>query len=125
MTLEIKTAAELRDLALPRPWTDRTQRHDARQDRVLQQVWRRFVDRGGPVAVPDIVRAVPDRRPDEVRASLAALDSADLLVLDGDVIPLAYPFTTGPNAFAVDLAPDVTRYTCCALDTLSLAPMLG
>lgn len=125
MALEIRTAAEIRDLALPRSWTERTERRDARQDPVLHQVWQQFVERDGPVAIDAVERSVPGRRPGEVRAALTTLDEADLLVIEGEVIRVAYPFTTGPNVFAVDLAPGVTRYTCCALDALGLAPMLG
>ena len=122
---EIRTAAELHDLALPRSWTERRERRDARQDAILHEVWRQFLDRGGLLAIDDIERALPDHAPSDVRASLAALDEADLLVIENGIIQLAYPFTTGPNAFAVEVAAGVIRYTCCAIDALAIAPLLG
>lgn len=112
MTLEIRSAME------------RRMRRDARQATVLHAVWQLFLDRGGPLAMRDIERAVDDRATEEVRASLVALDEADLLLIDGDFVRLAYPFTSGPNDFAVDLASGITRYTCCAIDALGIAPML-
>ena len=38
MALEIRTAAALSDLALPRSWAERTERRDARCDAVLHEV---------------------------------------------------------------------------------------
>jgi len=111
--LEIRTAIERRE------------RRDARQGAVLHEVWQQFLDRGGPLAINDIERAFRDRAASEVRASLTALDEADLLLIEDDVIRLAYPFTTGPNAFAVDVGAGAMRHTCCAIDALGIAPMLG
>jgi hypothetical protein len=110
--LEIRTAIE------------RRARRDARQGAVLHEVWQQFLDRGGPLPIDDIERAFRDRAAGDVRASLMALDEADLLLIADDVIQLAYPFTTGPNAFAVEITGGVTRYTCCAVDALGIAPML-
>ena len=124
MTLEIKTAAEIHDLALPRSRMERAERRHARQDAVLHEVWQQFLDHGGPVAIADMEQALAIDRSD-VRGSLAALDNADLILIEDDVIQLAYPFTTGPNPCAVEVASGVTRYTCCALDALGIAPMLG
>src|SRR4029453_3457225 len=60
-----------------------------------------------------------------LRARVAALDAADLIGLDGDLVRLAYPFTTGPNEFEVALAGGGTRYACCAIAAPGGAPMLG
>lgn len=111
MTIEIRNAIE------------REARRDARRSVVLHEVWQQFFDRGGPVAIADVARALPGH--DDVRGVLKALDEADLLLIAGDVVQLAYPFTTGPNQFAVELANGATRYSCCAIDPLGMAPMLG
>ncbi len=84
MPLEIRTAIERRE------------RRDARQGAVLHEVWQQFLDRGGPLAINDIERAFRDRAASEVRASLTALDEADLLLIEDDVIRLAYPFGIAP-----------------------------
>jgi Alkylmercury lyase len=120
VTVPIKTGAALRELGLP---ASLAARRDARQDETLHTVWQAFLERGGPIAIDEIVRALPERAPADVRASLTALDGDDLLVLAAEHVELAYPFATGPNAFAVDVA-GVTRYACCATDVLGLAPML-
>ena len=125
MALEIRTAAELHDLGLPRSWTERIERRDTRHDAVLHQVWQQFLDHGGPLMISDIEGAIPDGTSGAVRASLKGLDEADLLLIEDDVVQLAYPFTTGPNAFGVEVTPGTMRYTCCALDALGIAPMLG
>jgi hypothetical protein len=117
----IRTAAEVRDLAPPGLLAAR---REARLDETLHAVWQRFLDQGGPVPIDDVVRALAPRGSADVRASIAALDADDLLVVDRDAIQLAYPFASGPNVFAVDVA-GVTRYACCAVDALGLAPMLG
>ena len=121
MGFEIKTAAELLELAMPGA---RARRREARQNPVLHAVWQTFVDRGGPAALTDIAHTMNAPR-DSVRDALAELDAADLLVLDGDAVRVAYPFTAGPNVFAVEIAPGVERYACCAVDALGIAPMLG
>lgn len=121
MTLPIRTAAELRDMA---SLAALAARRDARQDETLRAVWQHFLDRGGPVPLADLGNTLPDRSPAEIRAAIVSLDEDDLLVLDRETIALAYPFATGPNVFAVDVA-SVTRYACCAVDALGLAPMLG
>ena len=110
MGFEIKTAAELIELARPAALE---KRREARRNLVLHAVWQAFVERGGPVPLRG-----------DLRDELLALDAEDVLVVDGDVVPVAYPFTTGPNVFAVEVAPGVERYACCAIDALGLAPML-
>ena|SRR5712691_7584111 len=116
MGFEIKTAAALLALAMPGA---SERRREARQNPMLHAVWQAFLDRGGPVAVGDVARSHAG-----ARDALAALDTADLIVIDSDAVRVAYPFSTGPNAFAVEVAPGVERYACCAVDALGLAPML-
>jgi hypothetical protein len=113
MTIEIRSAIE------------REARRGARRSAVLHEVWQQFLDHGGPVPIADVERAMRGPAADDVRGALKALDDADLLLIAGDAIQLAYPFTTGPNQFAVELANGGTRYSCCAIDPLGLAPMLG
>jgi mercuric reductase len=61
-----------------------------------------------------------------VREALVRLDAEDLLQLRGQRIELAYPFSAAPTAFVVDLGDSHgERFSCCAVDALGLAPMLG
>ena len=75
------------------------------------------MDEGGPVPLEAVDQSL--------REAIKALDEADLVLLEDGVIPFAYPFTTGPDTFAVELPGGVIRYACCAVDALGLAPMLG
>ena len=113
MTLEIRNAAE------------RAKRRDARQGAALHVIWQQFMDHGGPVPPAAVERSLPDLTAADVGAAVRALDEADLVLLEEGVIQLAYPFTTGPNTFAVELPNGGVRYACCAIDALGLAPMLG
>ena len=121
MTVPIRTAADVRALALP---SSLAARRDARQDETLRAVWQAFLDHGGPVPIADVAHAMPGRTPADVGATIASLDADDLLVVEQESVRLAYPFATGPNPFAVQVA-GATRYACCAIDALGLAPMLG
>jgi hypothetical protein len=41
-------------------------------------------------------------------------------------VELAYPFSAAPTAFVVELGDGRgERFSCCAIDALGLAPMLG
>jgi hypothetical protein len=62
--------------------------------------------------------------PARLDRELARLDRGDHLLLEGDAVILAYPFTAGPNAFGVRLADGQERYACCAIDALGIAAML-
>jgi hypothetical protein len=121
MDFEIKTAAELADPALERRWTER---REGRSGELLRHVLRAFADHGGPVGIDEIQRAFPALDPSEVRRQVAALDEQDLLVLQGDEILLAYPFSAAPTPFLVRLADGRERYACCAIDALGIAAML-
>ncbi len=123
MTVEIRTAAEL--IALDVEGRGAARRA-ARETALLQRVLRTFVDRAGPVRVDEIVVAFPAQAPASVREALARLDEEDLVRLDGGRVDLAYPFSTVPTAFVVDLdEARGQRFVCCAIDALGIAPMLG
>jgi len=122
MTLDIKTADELIDSELEARWTAR--RHGAHAE-VLRCVLRAFVDHGGPVSVTAVAASFPDWPAGTVRSHLAALDQNDLIVLAGDSVHFAYPFSATRTAFAVTLANGQERFACCATDALGLAAMLG
>jgi len=122
MTFEIKSADELVGPELEARWTSR---RAAREDAVFAAVIRVFVEAGAPVSVDDVARRLRERAVTDVRAALERLDADDLIVLEGDRVAVAYPFSATPNAFAVDFGDGRARYACCAIDALGLAPMLG
>lgn len=122
MTLEIRTAAELVDLEFEARWTDRRRGPEAE---VLRSILRAFIERGGPVSVSAVESAFPDWPVGSVRDKLLTLDEKDMIVLEGREIPIAYPFSAGPAAFAVTLPDGRARFACCATDALGIAPMLG
>jgi hypothetical protein len=122
MTFEIRTADQLTSAAMD---ARRTARRAARRDPTFTAVLRAFVDGGGPVSVADVARQLPGSDVDAARAALRVLDAADLLVLDGDAVTMAYPFSAIASPFAVDFGDGRPRYACCAIDALGLAPMVG
>ena len=122
MRLDIKTADELIDSGLEARWTER--RHGP-QAEVLRWVLRAFVERGGPIPVHAVAAAFPDRLAGTVHDHVAALDRNDLIVLAGDEIRFAYPFSANPTAFVVTLANGQERFACCATDALALGAMLA
>jgi len=120
--LEIKTAVELIDPELEARWAAR--RAD-RASGLMQYVLRTFVERGGPVEIDEVVAACPNEGPDAVGRALVALDEQDLIQIRDGRIEIAYPFSASPTPFVVRLAGGRERYTCCAIDALGMAPMLG
>ena len=122
MTVEIRTAAEVLTPEREAEWAARRAQRD---DPVLRAIWTAFVERGGPVPLASLIAALPDLSAATVRTGVAALDAADLIEQAGDEVRLAYPFTTEPNGFEVVLPGDRSRYACCAIDALGVAPMLG
>src|SRR5439155_46191 len=122
MTLQIKTAAELVDPELEARWTAR---RAARETEVLQAILRGFVARPDSIVVEEIIRAFPDRAPDETRAALTRLDEDDLIQIRDGHVDLAYPFSATPTSFVVHLSGRGDRYVCCAIDALGVALMLG
>lgn len=110
-TLPIKTADELMADALER----QVARRAARQTALVQQIFRIFVARGGPIPVHDIA-AGPE--------ALSALDDDDLIRVRDGHVDIAYPFSAAPTPFVVRLPGGQERYACCATDALGMAPML-
>ena len=121
MTFEIKAADDVASVELQARWATR---RAAREDPVFGAVLRVFVEHGAPVTAVDVAHRLPGRSPTDLRAALARLDAADLIVSDGDVVSVAYPFAAAPTAFAVDVGDGRARYACCAIDALGMAPML-
>ena len=93
MTLHIKTAAELVDPALEGRWTTR---RVARETEILQVILRAFLERPDPIVVEEIIRAFPERAPDDIRAALTRLDEDDLIQIRDSRVDLAYPFRPPP-----------------------------
>jgi hypothetical protein len=122
MTLEIKTADELVDPELEARWAVR---RAAREAEILQQILRTFVDRGGPIPVEEVAAAFPDRPPEVIWDTLAALDDEDLIQIRQGRVDIAYPFSAVATPFVVRLAGGQERYACCAIDALGMAPMVG
>ena len=120
--LEIKTAEELTDPTLEARWNAR---RAARETDVLQRILRTFVDRGGPIPVEDIAAAFQDCPVEGVHDVLSALDGDDLIRVREGRVDIAYPFSAVPTPFVVRLPDRTERYTCCAIDALGVAPMLG
>ena len=96
MTFQIKTALELVDPELEARWTTR---RAARETEILQAILRAFVERPDPVLVDEIIRAFPERAPDDVRAALTRLDEDDLIQTRDGRVDLAYPFSATPYTF--------------------------
>ena len=100
VTVEIRTAAEILTADRAAEWAARRAQRD---DPLLRAIWRGSSSSAGRSrwkTWPQHCRTLP--RP-IVRARAAALDAADLIGLDGDLVRLAYPFTAEPNDFEVIL----------------------
>jgi len=122
VTLPILTAANLVGSPLVTGWDAR---RATRESAVMRQVLSHFVEHGGPVSVAEIAAACPDRPLSAIRATLARLDEGGLIQLRDDRIDVAYPFSSHPTAFVVQLAGGPARFACCAIDALGVAPLLG
>jgi hypothetical protein len=120
--LVIKTADELGDNDVE---ARAGVRRVARETPVLRAVLRLFADSGGPVSVAAVAESLAGTEPEAVAKTLATLSDDDLLILRGDSIELAYPFSTAPTSFVVRRADGRERFTCCAIDALGIAPMLN
>src|SRR5216683_3185093 len=120
--LVIKTADELGDNDVE---ARAGARRLARETPVLRAVLRLFADSGGPVSVAAVAESLAGAQPEAIAKTLATLSDEDLLILRGDRIELAYPFSTAPTPFVVRRADGRERFTCCAIDALGLAPMLN
>jgi Alkylmercury lyase len=119
--LEIRTAAELAEADVE----FQARRRAARQTRILQAIYHALLDRGSPVPVDLIEAVLPGPARSSVDRDLATLDEDDLIQVKDGRVTIAYPFSASPTPFVVRLAAGQTRYVCCAIDALGLAPMLG
>jgi len=120
--VRIKTADELGDSDVEARAADR---RVARETPVLRAVLRLFADSGGPVNVAAVADSLAGADSEAIAKTLATLSDDDLLILGGDSIELAYPFSTSPTPFVVRRADGRERFTCCAIDALGIAPMLN
>lgn len=121
MPIEIKTADELVDRDLEARWAERRQ---GPQAEVLRWILRAFAEHGGPIPVSEVEAGFPEWPATAVREELATLDEKDLILLTGQEIRLAYPFSATPTPFLVRLADGRERFACCAIDALGIAAML-
>ena len=120
--LVIKTAEELGDSAVE----ERAgARRAARETPVLRAVLRLFADSGGPITIAAVADSLPSADRKAVAMTVATLSDEDLLILRGDRIELAYPFSAPATPFVVRRADGRERFTCCAIDALGIAPMLN
>lgn len=102
-----------------------TARRAARQTDVVRRVLRQFAERGGPVPVDEAIAGFSGEGEAGVRDTLVTLDADDLIRIRDESIDLAYPFSAAPTPFVVRLPRAGERYTCCAIDALGIAPMIG
>lgn len=84
---------------------------------MVRRILRAFLERGGPIPVAEVVEAAG--------GALVALDDDDLIRIREGHVDIAYPFSAAPTPFVVRLGGGATRYACCALDALGIAPMTG
>jgi hypothetical protein len=120
--LPMKTVEELMDPAVR---ARQAARRAARENDLLREVWRAFLARGAPIPVDVLAGELAAPAPGALRGGLARLDADDLIVVEGGVVRLAYPFSGDPTAFSVALPDGRSRFVCCAVDALGIAPMLG
>jgi len=92
--VRIKTADELGDSDVEARAADR---RVARETPVLRAVLRLFADSGGPVNVAAVADSLAGADSEAIAKTLATLSDDDLLILRGDSIELAYPFSTSPT----------------------------
>ena len=120
--LVIMTADELKALS---PLERQAARRAARQQPLVRLILRTFLQRGGPIAVEDIIGGSSDARAEALHDALAALDDDDVIRVRAGQIDIAYPFSAAPTPFRVRLSGGRDRYACCAMDALGIAPMVG
>jgi len=75
--------------------------------------------------VEDIIASFDDVPAEVTRQALVALDDDDVILIRDGQIDIAYPFSASPTPFLVQLPGGKERYTCCAMDALGIAPMVG
>jgi hypothetical protein len=120
--LQIKTADELGAADLEERWKSR---RAGRETAVARRVLQIFVDRGGPIAIEQVIAAFPDAPGEETRRALVRLDEDDLIRIQAGQVDMAYPFSALPTPWVVRLTNGQERFACCAVDALGIAPMIG
>jgi alkylmercury lyase-like protein len=100
-------------------------RRAAREEPLVRQILRTFLERGGPIPIQDIAAASSGGSADAIHDALIALDDDDLIRIRAAHIDVAYPFAAAPTPFRVQLRDGRERYACCATDALGVAPMVG
>jgi hypothetical protein len=121
-SLMILTADEL--IALDVEGRGRARRA-ARETPTATRVLQMFLDRGGPVPVPEIVADLHRGSGESVHDALVKLNDEDVIRISDGHVDLAYPFSASPTPFVVRLPDGRERYVCCAVDALGIAPMVG
>jgi mercuric reductase len=120
--LQIKTADELAARDPEGRWRAR---RAARETAAFRRVLELFVERGGPIALDEIVAGFQGAENAATRQALVALDDDDLIRIQGGHVDVAYPFTTSSTPFVVRWSDGRERFACCAVDALGIAPMIG
>ena len=120
--LVIATAEELKSQG---PLERQAARRAAREKPLARLILRTFLDRGGPIPVEDIVRALPHAAAEATCGALATLEEEDLIRIRAGQIDVAYPFSAAPTPYLVKFSGGRDRYACCATDALGMAPMVG
>ena len=121
-TLVIATAEELKALS---PLERQAARRAARERPLPRLILRTFLDRGGPIPVEDIVKALPQASAQATRDALATLEDEDLIRIRAGQIDVAYPFSAAPTPYLVKFPGGRDRHACCATDALGMASMVG
>ena len=119
--LVIKTADEIGGLHSAE---QRAARRALRESPLMRTLYALFAARGGPITLADIAAAHGQDGP-ALEQALGRLDDDDLIRLRDHAVDVAYPFSTAPTGFVVELGDGRERYACCAMDALGIAPMLG
>ncbi len=120
--LVIMTADELKALD---PLERQAARRAARRRPLVRLILGTFLQRGGPIAVGDIIAGSPEAPAEALHDALVALDDDDVIRVRAGQIDIAYPFSAAPTPFRVRLSGGRDRYACCAMDALGMAPMVG
>jgi hypothetical protein len=100
-------------------------RRTARETPAARRILRMFLDRGTPIPLGEVLAEVERDGVRNAGVAVAALDDEDLIRIADGQVDLAYPFSASPTPFVVRLSDHRERYVCCAIDALSIAPMLG
>ncbi|MGH7305583.1 MAG: organomercurial lyase [Candidatus Rokuibacteriota bacterium] len=121
-SLDSKSADEFAALDRDNRWRARRAARETSASRVVLQ---RFLERGGPIPVQEMLAGFADGEALAIREALTALDDDDLIRVRDGTIDVAYPFSSPATPFVVRLHDGRERFACCAVDALGIAPMIG